>query len=177
MNNIGCDIAWLKVNDIEATVDGLNITATVNAVVSADITLESSSYSAYKVYSDASCANEISLDGIDLDTGENTVYIKVTAQDETAYLIYTLTITRTPSGNCILSPKNDSLTVNGNNFIITDFEGDTLNFGSMFNVPDYATCKIYTDPEYKNEFTGDELILEKGRNIYYIRVIAEDNTV
>lgn len=90
------DVAGVTSPD-SATINGRTITATVaNSVTSQTVNLTVSAGAAWKLYSDSGCRNEISNKTMALNTGANTAYVKVTAQDGTAQ-VYTLTITRQSS--------------------------------------------------------------------------------
>ncbi|MCL2500043.1 MAG: S-layer homology domain-containing protein [Defluviitaleaceae bacterium] len=85
-----------------ASIDQINGTITANAengILNQVVTVTVSPDATWKLYSDAACTVEITDNTMTLSVGENTVYLKVTAQDGTATKIYTVTITRTSDNN------------------------------------------------------------------------------
>lgn len=87
-----CDVLSL-VTPINATVLGTNISATVeNGVVSQLVEANVNEGATWKLYSDIDCATEILNNTMSLKVGDNTSYIKVTAQDGITSKIYTLNV-------------------------------------------------------------------------------------
>lgn len=78
-----------------ATIGTNTITATVPyATTSITVNVTPSTGATWKLYSDASCTNEITNKVMNLSLGANTAYIKVTAEDTITTKIYMLTVTR-----------------------------------------------------------------------------------
>lgn len=72
------------------------------------INVNTSNYASWRLFSDIDCANEISDGQLHLNTGANTAYIKVSAQDNITTKKYTLTINRaaTPGPSaCDVTPR------------------------------------------------------------------------
>lgn len=77
-----------------ALISGAEITASVaNTTTSVTVGLSVSTGASWKLYSDPDCTQEIANKVMVLAVGENTAYVKVTAEDG-SIKIYTLTITR-----------------------------------------------------------------------------------
>ena len=79
----------------------------------------------WKLFGDSSCTQELS--SLNLNTGENTAYVQVTAQDGTTLKIYQLQITRGTSSNANLASL--SVKANGENIPLSPaFGADILNY-------------------------------------------------
>lgn len=89
-----CDIiTWNTPSD--PTVNNLTATKTVaTETTSMTVNVTTSDNSTWKLFSDVVCTEEIANNLMNLKVGENTVYIRVTAQDGVTKKIYTLTVTR-----------------------------------------------------------------------------------
>lgn len=92
-----CDIL-----DVELPFGVSVATYTITAYVPIDfssltLNMRVSKYAAWKLYSDTDCTNEIADKHLNLNTGTNTAYVMVTAQDNATTKKYTLKITRKSS--------------------------------------------------------------------------------
>ena len=89
-----CDLTSVE-SPAGAIIDNQMITSTVdNNVTSQSISVVISPNATWKLFSNATCTNEITNKTMTLSEGENTAYIQVTAEDGTTVKIYTIVVTR-----------------------------------------------------------------------------------
>ena len=92
-----CDVVSVT-SPIGSKISGTSITGTVtNSVSSQLVGVTVSTNAAWALYRDVSCTSEITNKTLALSLGDNTAYIKVTAEDGITVKIYTVTITRSAS--------------------------------------------------------------------------------
>jgi hypothetical protein len=103
--------------DIRKTVDNETTEITIDVAVSQNAT--------WKLYSDNGCSSEIGNKKLTLNEGDNTVYLKVIAQDGSTNKVYTITITR----ESVVKVTSITVTGQGNATAITD-NGGTLQISA-----------------------------------------------
>ena len=122
-----CSVTGVTVPE-DATVSGTDITAQVgNGTASLTFDISVSLGASWKLYSDQNCQSEIADKAMNLNAGENTEYLKVTAQDGTTVKIYRLKITRGASSDANLAGL--SVKANGENVPLSPaFGANILNY-------------------------------------------------
>ena len=96
-------LAVIAAGQISASVPNETASVTVDLLVSPAAT--------WKMYKDSSCTTEIVDKTINLNSGSNTSFIKVTAQDGVTYQVYTLVITRNYSSDCTVANAASAYTI------------------------------------------------------------------
>ncbi|MCT4617919.1 MAG: cadherin-like beta sandwich domain-containing protein [Marinisporobacter sp.] len=162
-----------------AVKNGTNINASVvneTTEITVDVTI--SNDATWKLYSDASCINEITNKRMNLIVGANKAYIKVTAEDGITTKTYSITVTREEaplSTDCeiiFVSTPNGAVK-NGTN-ITASVENETAEITVDVTISNDATWKLYSDANCINEITNKRMHLNVGANRAYIKVTAED---
>ncbi|MDD3268677.1 MAG: Ig-like domain-containing protein, partial [Syntrophomonadaceae bacterium] len=161
-----------------ASITGDSITASAaNSESSLTVDVSVSPDASWKLYSDSECTSEITSKQLSLMVGDNSSYIKVTAQDNSSTHCYTLTITRAASTACavtaVSSPSGASITGDSITASATNSESSLTVEVSVS--PD-ASWKLYSDSECTSEITSKQLSLMVGDNSSYIKVTAQDNS-
>ncbi|WRS27616.1 S-layer homology domain-containing protein [Oscillospiraceae bacterium MB08-C2-2] len=114
-----------------AAITASTVTATVaGSVTSQTIDVTVSGGAGWKLYGDAACTQEITNKTIALNTGANTAYIKVTAENGSTK-IYTLTITRQNNPAIVNSDKDDDDRDTGKGNSSGSGSGDSGNISSV----------------------------------------------
>jgi hypothetical protein len=142
------------------------------------VSLTTSAYSTWKLYSDALCKNEVPNKIINLNVGLNEYYVKVTAQNGITSKVYALVITRAyMSTACnIISCTNPVIPAGqvGSSTILAT-AAYSVNFAVIdVTTSPYSTWKLYTNAACLNEVTDKTLVFNVGENMAYIKVTAED---
>ena len=142
-----CDVASIE-SPAGATINGQTITASVtNDVTSQEVSVTTSPDASWKLYSDTACTNEITDTTMTLLVGENTAYIKVTAEDGTTAKIYTLVVTRAAATYTVTIPSSTNGSVSAD--VSSTTEGTTV---TLTITPD-SGYELDAISAYK---TGDE---------------------
>ncbi|MVB09357.1 Cadherin-like beta sandwich domain protein [Caprobacter fermentans] len=148
---------------------GADIGNSVSVTVSAGAT--------WKLYNDQGCQTEISNKTVDLKEGDNTAYIKVTAQDGTTTKTYTMKITRAASSACDITgfTSPSGAAVSGADVTASVGSG-TASLPVSVTVSAGATWKLYNDQGCQTEISNKIVSLNVGVNTVYVKVTAQDGT-
>jgi hypothetical protein len=113
---------------------------------------------------------------IDLNLGNNYIYIKITAQDGITTKIYFMNIVREYSkSKDVIIETSKNILLSDDKIIVDNIRTPVVTLSSYFTVSDYASFKIYSDESKTVEGTNVTK-LNKGLNTYYIRLTAQDGT-
>ena len=171
-----CDVIKIKA-PATATIRGSKINATVASNVS-DLTLKAlvSEKANWELFHDKACTKLLTDHKVKLKTGENKVYLKVTAEDGSVK-IYTMSIVRNKSTAAKIIKLNFSkkAVIKGTNITLTVAK-NIKQISVDVNVSSKATWKLYLDKACKKELTDKKMQLNVGINTAYLKVIAENGT-
>lgn len=140
-----CDVTTF-IEPSDPTINGTDVIKNVeNGISNIVIDLEVSENAIWSLYSDQDCLQEISNKSMDLNVGENTSYIKVTAQDNVSTKIYKVIITR-ESENTEKTVGDYVIIDSDNGVEIKDYIGnstdvtipDTLDGKTVLKIGDFA---------------------------------------
>ena len=166
----------------QAIINGTDISAQVDSqVAEQQIQVEVSEGATWKLYSDASCTEEIVNQKMLLQLGENISYIKVVAEDGTSK-VYALKIERKEesqkSSDCdVVQVKIPTQAIiNGTN-ISAQVGSQVAKQQIQVEVSKGATWGLYSDIACTKEIANQIMALLVGENVSYIKVVAEDGTV
>ncbi len=156
-------------------IKGTNITARVaKETASLTVKLKVVEKAAWKLYYDKNCTKEVVNNKLNLRTGENLSYIKVTAQAGDSK-IYKLTIIREKSSAAqILKVITPAKTTWNQKAVSATVEYKISAFTVKLNVSEGASWKLYSDKTCTKEIADKKLELKVGANTAYIKVTAED---
>jgi uncharacterized protein (DUF2164 family) len=159
----------------DAVIKGTKITATVaNAVSSMTVKVKVSEKAVWRLYSDKTCTKELADRKLELKTGNNTVYIKVTAEDGTTKT-YQLTITRDKSSKALITSVSVPEKAKIKEKTITAAVANEITALTVkAKVSSKAIWKLYSDRKCTKELAKNRLKLGEGTNTAYIKVTAED---
>ena len=163
------------------TVSGTDVSKAVdNGTTDVTIDVNVSNRATWKLYSDSGCSSEIENKKLTLFVGDNTAYLKVTAEDGSTNKVYILTITResaTLSTACEVTTWStpSSPTVSGTDISKTVENGIT-ELTIDVNVSNRAVWKLYSDSGCSSEIGDKRLTLAVGANTAYLKVTAEDGS-
>jgi hypothetical protein len=153
-------------NEIKATVEHKDTSLTISVQVS--------DKASWKLYSDKDCKKKLIGAKINLKTGINKAYIKVTAEDGTTK-IYTLIITRSKSSEALVTKvQMPTKAVINKSTIAATVESKNESLIIKVTVSSKATYDLYSDKKCSKKLTRNEMILNSGINTAYLKVTAED---
>ncbi len=154
----------------DVTIDGTSIVySTADEIL--HISAQVSDFAAYGVYSDENCTNKIDH-AVVLSQGDNTIYIKVTAEDEVTSKVYTMNVYRVGTGceiTGVTFPENAQVKENK---LFCSVNTDKLT--PVLQVSSGAEYAVYLDENCANQV--DSISLDYGDNIAYVKVAAEDGS-
>jgi hypothetical protein len=157
-------------------IDGFDISKDVdNSTTELTVAVTVSDNATWALFSDAECTVEIADKTVDLAVGDNTAYLKVTAEDEVTYNIYTLTIARAASSAALVTAWTvpSSPVIDGFD-ISKDVDNSTTELTVAVTVSDNATWALFSDAECTVEIVDKTMDLAVGDNTAYLKVTAED---
>ena len=126
----------------QANMSDNDITATVSAMSELTVDVAVSAGASWKLYSNSACSNEIVNKTINLNDGNNTAYIKVTAEDGTTKT-YTLLVNKIISYSItVANPVGGTAAVTADKE--TAFAGQTVtvNIANIQEQTQFATIKV-----------------------------------
>lgn len=177
-----CDVLAV-LSPTGGSINGTTITANIpHDPDSALINVTVSPSASWKLYSDPGCTTEIVSNTMDdLDVGENTAYIKVTAEDTTEK-IYTLTVNRPASSEASLAALSiSSGTLNpvfaaGIKTYTAQVANNVCQITVTPTVSDHnATVRVNNVPVVSG-LPSQPIVLSVGNNTIEVKVKAEDQT-
>lgn len=149
---------------------------------SVDVDVEVSDRATWKIFSDASCTQEVDPKGISLQTGDNVYYIRVYSEGAATINTYKVIFRKetAAASKQIYSVTSDAVAseITGDSVSIT-LDDSVTTYAPKFNY-DGTHFKIYST--YENGFLTDEVPnntfvnITGGNHIYYIEVIALDGS-
>lgn len=171
-----CDVTEV-ITPRNASINGTDITASVSGdTASQVINVKVSEGAEWKLYKDQECTAEITDKTMHYNSGENTAYIKVTAENG-AEKCYTITVTKELLSACdiisVITPSG--ATINGTTITANVSNGITSQIINV-KVSEGADWKLYNDQECTNEAADKNMQYNVGANTAYIKVTAEDGT-
>ncbi len=158
-----------------AIIKGTGITASVsNKTSSVTVKIKVNDKAVWQLYSDKNCTKAVAKNKINLKTGANISYIKVTAEDRTSK-VYKLTINRESlsAANIIKVIAPAEAAVKGK-MITAMVANETASVTVKLTVSDKATWRLYSNQACTKEITSHKLSLKEGVNTAYIKVTAEN---
>ncbi len=170
--------ANIKYDDFEEAYLGVYPSVTDKASV--DVVV--SDRATWKLFEDADCTQEISADNMELEIGDNVVYIKVTSESAAKSTIYTLILRRETAE---ASKQINAVTSEA---LSSKVDGDTVSIKIAHTITDYVPTFDYIGSNiklfasYENGVLGDAVPNNKltsiaaGKYTYYIQVIAADGS-
>ena len=159
----------------DAVIKGTKITAeAANNISSITVKVKVSEKASWKLYSDKACTREVADSKLKLETGSNTVYIKVTAENGTGKT-YQLNVIREKSSKALITkikiPSNAKLK---DKMITAAVENEISILTVKADVSSKASWKLYSDSKCTKEIAGNKLNLMEGTNTAYLKVTAEN---
>ena len=131
-----------------------------------DIDVIVSSFATWMAYYDSDCTIAIENNRIELQLGENTVFIKVTAQNGVTFKIYQMNIYRGAANDCELLDLGAGLNSNLSNNTKSIEVNATVSAG--------ASWALYQEEDCINLIEDNIVQLNVGINYAYMKVTAQD---